>query len=409
MFNLKNNNYNNIYYYFIIFFFPISILIGNAAININIIVILMTGIYIVFQKKVFTYFSQKWFIFALIFWFVILISAFFSYYKIHSLTYTITFLRFILLSLCTQVIFIEKKLSGINFIKYLIILLFVVTIDTLIQKFFGKNIFLFEIIGDGFNSRLTSFFKDEAVVGSYISKFIFIPIFYLFFSDKSKKIFNVKKNFLFYLILMISFLAIFFTGERMASLHFLLGLFILFFLMLIRKRLSFKLLMFSLIVLISIFAFDKNIRERFLHSFDKRYGIGNGIINSPWGSHLKAANNMFKENAIFGTGPKTFRIFSCEKDYNKGDKRACSTHPHNILAEILSETGIFGFIFLLLFIFTFFKQNKLEDKFFGFTVSLLILLWPLGTSGSFFSTFNGSFIWYILGLFSAFKKIRYNN
>ena len=43
---------------------------------------------------------------------------------------------------------------------------------------------------------------------------------------------------------------------------------------------------------------------------------------------------MFKENAIIGTGPKTFRIYSCEKDYNKGDKEL-APHPHNILAEIL--------------------------------------------------------------------------
>ena len=211
MLDLKNNNYRNIYYHLIIFFFPISILIGNAAININIVIILISGIYVIFQKKNYNfYLTQKWFLFSLIFWFVILISSFFSYYKIHSLIYTITFLRFILLSLCIQVIFIEKNLSGIYFIKYLILLLFVVAIDTIIQKFFGKNLLLFEIIGDGFNSRLTSFFKDEAVVGSYISKFIFIPIFYLFFSDTTEKVFKVKKNFLFYLILMISLLAIFF-------------------------------------------------------------------------------------------------------------------------------------------------------------------------------------------------------
>ena len=167
MLDLKNNNYRNIYYHLIIFF-SISILIGNATININIVIILISGIYVIFQKKNYTYLTQKWFLFSLIFWFVILISSFFSYYKIHSLIYTITFLRFILLSLCIQVIFIEKNLSGIYFIKYLILLLFVVAIDTIIQKFFGKNLLLFEIIGDGFNSRLTSFFKDEAVVGSYI-------------------------------------------------------------------------------------------------------------------------------------------------------------------------------------------------------------------------------------------------
>ena len=77
MLDLKNNNYRNIYYHLIIFFFPISILIGNAAININIVIILISGIYVIFQKKIYTYFSQKWFLFSLIFWFAILISSFF--------------------------------------------------------------------------------------------------------------------------------------------------------------------------------------------------------------------------------------------------------------------------------------------------------------------------------------------
>ena len=52
MLDLKNNNYRNIYYHLIIFFFPISILIGNAAININIVIILISGIYVIFQKRI---------------------------------------------------------------------------------------------------------------------------------------------------------------------------------------------------------------------------------------------------------------------------------------------------------------------------------------------------------------------
>ena len=62
MIDLKNNNYRNIYNYLIIFFFPISILIGNAVININILIILISGIYVIFQKKIYAYFSQKWFL-----------------------------------------------------------------------------------------------------------------------------------------------------------------------------------------------------------------------------------------------------------------------------------------------------------------------------------------------------------
>lgn len=408
MFKLKI--FNKYYPYFIIFFFPISMLIGNAAININIFIILISGLFIIFQKdKVNIYFKQKWFLCAILFWCALILSSTLSNYKMYSFAYSISFLRFIIFSLCIQAIFIEKKLNEDIFIKFLTILLFVVIIDTLIQKFFGKNIFLFESIGDDFNIRLTSFFKDEAVIGSYISKFIFIPLFYLYFSQTAKKILMVNKEYLFYSLLSLSLLAVFFTGERMASLHFLLGLFILFILITIKKKFPIKFFIFSLVILISIFNFNSNTKERFLHSFHEKYGIGNGIMNSPWGSHLRVAHNEFKQNIFLGAGPNTFRKFSCEKENFKSDLRACSTHPHNILAEILSETGIVGLIFLVCFIIIFFKENILGYQYFGILVSLIILFWPIGTSGSFFSTFNGSFIWYILGLNSAFKKIELNH
>jgi len=407
MHNIKD--FKNFYFYFIIFFFPISIFIGNAAININIFIIILSGFYIIFRKKIYKYFHQRWFLFAVVFWCVLLLSALLSNYKLHSSTYTVFFARMILFSLCIQVIFVEKKLNKINFIKFLTFLLFIVTIDTLIQKFFGKNIFLFESVGSGYNTRLTSFFKDEEVVGSYISKFIFIPFFYLCFSQSSTKVITDYKRYIFYILLFLSFLAIFLSGERMASLHFLLGLSILFIFMLIKKKLSIKLLIFCLIIVTSIFSFEKNTRERFLQSFDEKYGIGNGIINSPWGSHLKVAHNEFKQNIFLGAGPKSFRKFSCEKENYKDDLRACSTHPHNNFAEILSETGVIGFIFYISFITIFLKDHIVSYQFFGFLISLIILFWPLGISGSFFSTFNGSFIWYIVGILSALKKIEINH
>ena len=58
---------------------------------------------------------------------------------------------------------------------------------------------------------------------------------------------------------------------------------------------------------------------------------------------------MFRENSFFGVGPKQF-----EKD---GDtefhyyKQRCATHPHNCYAQLFSETGIFGGLFLVFTIF----------------------------------------------------------
>ena len=86
----------------------------------------------------------------------------------------------------------------------------------------------------------------------------------------------------------------------------------------------------------------------------------------------------------------------------------CSTHPHNFYIEILSETGLVGLVLLLSFILTMFykmftrtilrKNNYLIAPIF---CSFFSIFWPIQTTGSFFSTWAGSFPWLVIG-FSAF-------
>jgi O-antigen ligase len=74
---------------------------------------------------------------------------------------------------------------------------------------------------------------------------------------------------------------------------------------------------------------------------------------------------------------------------------------------MLSETGIIGttlFIAFLILIYKFFLKNitqiNIKNKFISYalTISFTALIWPISTSGSFFTTWNGSFYWLILGL-----------
>ena len=73
----------------------------------------------------------------------------------------------------------------------------------------------------------------------------------------------------------------------------------------------------------------------------------------------------------------------------------CATHPHNILMQFLSELGLFGFSFLLIFhillltelvkIFQF-KKNNDEKKILLFSiVGVIINIFPLIPSGNFFN------------------------
>ena len=55
---------------------------------------------------------------------------------------------------------------------------------------------------------------------------------------------------------------------------------------------------------------------------------------------------MFKDKTIFGHGPKMFRVICKDEKYATG-VNPCKTHPHNFYVQLLAETGIIGFLFLL--------------------------------------------------------------
>jgi O-antigen ligase len=106
---------------------------------------------------------------------------------------------------------------------------------------------------------------------------------------------------------------------------------------------------------------------------------------------------MFKDQPIFGHGPKMFRVICKNEKYATGIIY-CTTHPHNFYIQLLAETGIIGFLFLfsaLMFvIFIVLMQLKsiilrqkrpLTDYQVCLLTGILISLWPLTTNGNFFN------------------------
>jgi O-antigen ligase len=121
---------------------------------------------------------------------------------------------------------------------------------------------------------------------------------------------------------------------------------------------------------------------------------------------------LFKKNYIFGIGLKNYRV-DCDNQVDPRPQSSfqfCSTHPHNFYLEILTETGLVGFVifaitfmFFINFIRNEIKKMKLNFKkyssiAYGNLLIILVFFWPLKTSGSFFTTWNGSFFWFNLGV-----------
>ena len=73
--------------------------------------------------------------------------------------------------------------------------------------------------------------------------------------------------------------------------------------------------------------------------------------DTQWGAHYLTALEISKKNLILGSGLGTFRYICSDKAYenikSKFSEARCSTHPHNIYLEILSEAGILIFLLFL--------------------------------------------------------------
>ena len=113
-------------------------------------------------------------------------------------------------------------------------------------------------------------------------------------------------------------------------------------------------------------------------------------------NHFKTAFLIFKQNYITGVGVRNFRL-ECRKNiYDDVGKYHCTTHPHNTYIQLLSETGLIGFLFFISFIvffltkvFNFLKNTYLNNKksvnlAFSFVI-ICVNFFPFVPTGSFFN------------------------
>ena len=109
---------------------------------------------------------------------------------------------------------------------------------------------------------------------------------------------------------------------------------------------------------------------------------------------------ILENNLFFGSSYKTYRIECKNTKYderyyqltNNLEYGGCSTHPHNIYAEILSEQGVIGFILFLILILSLFKLSSfsLKTKYSNllFKIFIFVHFFPLKPFGSFYTNFG---------------------
>ena len=108
---------------------------------------------------------------------------------------------------------------------------------------------------------------------------------------------------------------------------------------------------------------------------------------------------MFTDKPLFGLGPNLYRNNCSKEKYSYGDPgSSCNTHPHNTYLQLLAETGIIGFLFVisvpLLILFCFVKHfisifrkksYVISDYNLCLMIAIFINLWPLAPTMNFFN------------------------
>ena len=406
---------------------PLSFVLGNAVLNFNVLlfvlIILYDYKYIIPECK--KKFSDILIFFTLIFIYQNFVSIISIYNKESFLSSIFSFKYFVIFFYINTYLSLLKKKHLSLLIKLWSTFLIFIVIDAFIQLVFGKNLFgysslvNFDLFSKDcktlyinilnkcsyfFNTvRLGGFFNDELIIGSYLFGFYFIVVFFY-----KKKFFFLSASFLIFFI-------VYFSGERMAF----LGLsFICFIVLLLQKKFKAILIFASFLIVIFLFGykFSDTMQNRYneiiyLAKEDKKKDLP---YFSLWNNALVLSENNYST----GIGLRNYRRYCKDIAFKKNfdDKNVkvfnsfinghneCSTHPHNFYIEIFLELGLLGLVLYLLLFYrlfknVFFQALKTKNIFISFNIaSMIFLMWPLKTTGSFFSTYYGYFFWTILSL-----------
>ena len=408
----------NTYFLLLFSFIPASIIIGSAVSLINILLIDFSFIFLIFYKKDYKFLSNK------TVKLIILLCLYLIFNSIVSKDFSMSahrnfgFIRFGILFLAFNYFFYSKDFVNRVLIIW-ILTLSILSLDTYIEAIFGTNILGY---GEGYSSRIVSFFKDEPIVAGYINGFYLIIIGYLF--HLNNKISNKYKYIV--LIFTIFFLiAIILTGERSNSIKAIFGFFLFYFSI---DTFKFKEKIFSVLLLIFVFIFllksSDFLKLRYYNQFvepmiyllksneeKKNYEIDKYYKNFDNNIYIrlyKSGFEVFKRYPIFGVGNKNYRVETCSKE--KKLNYMCTTHPHQLYFEFLAEHGLFGSVVLLFILFNLIfgririilaSKNYLQI---GCLIFLTTSFIPFLPSGAFFADYNLTIFWLNLSIMYSIGK-----
>ena len=369
---------------------PLSILIGPSISLANLIIIDLSFLIFLFFIKDFSFLRNKALKYLILLYLYLIFNSTISINTELGIYRNLGFFRIIIFFIALNYFFNQRLFSD-KLILIWFLIISIVVFDIYFERVNGSNLLGYPVLNaDGesyYGKRIVSFFKDEPIVGGYINAFLLIIIGFLF----------EKKKGLGKLILLISvilFISIFITGERANSIKACLGLFG-FFIFLREFNLKIKILSISVILISLSILIYKSDYFKLRYVSQIKSSLNN---NSLYMNIYKSGLKVFKNYPLVGVGAKNYRNETCNNPNNRSEEDTkgylCTTHPHQIYVEFLSEHGLIGALVLF---FLFYKLIFSKIIFvirygnyvqLGSLIYLLNIFLPLIPSGAFFNDYS---------------------
>ena len=363
--NFKKESYNEKFIIFLFSFLPISLILGNSAINSNILIIDLFFLLTCYRQKQWSWIRNKYFYFFISIWIYLVINSIISenvvgsLYDAHlkeiinpdkdSIIRSVGFIRFIIFLFAVQYFFFNSKKIFNQIFLYWSIIIFVVLIDIVFEHIFGFNLLGFESPS---SKRIVSFFKDELVVGGFILGFSFLISGFLFKLTKNDTVKKIFPSIFFCL----SIICIYLSGERS---NFIKALIIVSIILLlindayfyIKKKYIFLFIIIGLtfVTLISEDIYNIQIEsyKKIIRSVEHGHSL-DVFLSTPTYyeklghlrhfAHYEVAWQIIKVYPFFGVGNSKFRHICHNRKYANTKIQytyeRCSTHPNQIHLEI---------------------------------------------------------------------------
>ena len=389
------------YFYFFSFLFlllPVALVTGPFLPDAFLTLISIYFLIVSVQKKLYAYYQNIFVYIFIIFYLFLVMSGLMSEDIYSSLIDTngpLFYFRYLFFVLGVHYLIDTNPKLIQYFSAILLITILLVIMDGIIQWQTGTNLLGYQI--DNFHGgRVAGLFRDEQILGHFLSFVVPLSFALILFLVKEKK--NNLKLLLLFSFLILSEVFIFITNDRSAFLKI-----VQFTLLLIFLSNNFKL--FRLISFVLSFIIISFLALNTSHSYNRYMKNTLEDVSStkipymPWTpfheEHFEVAFNFFQESPIIGNGPQFFR-YKCMQEQIKG----CTSHPHNYYFQTLAELGIIGVSFLFLgFLYLSFilfrqflniwilKKEKyyIPDHLLSLYSLTFIFLWPLIPSGSFYN------------------------